>query len=99
MQSGLTQIDAVAAHRHALFCQERALSPALCHASIGSDDTMPGEVIVGGGQDEPDEARRTRIDVAVRANKTGRDGAYPADDVCPALRGQAIHIELVTQWC
>ena len=34
------------------------------------------------------------MDVAVRANKSRRDGAYSPDDVLDALGGQAIHIEL-----
>jgi hypothetical protein len=99
LDPGVTQIDAVATHWHTLCLQERALPPAHCHASIGSDHTMPGEVIVGGGQNEPDETRRTRIDVAVGADKPSWDRAHTADDVCRALGGQAIHIALVTQWC
>lgn len=41
---------------------------------------MPWEGIVGGRKDTPDEARRGGIDVAIRADEPGGDGAHPSDD-------------------
>jgi hypothetical protein len=85
MQAGAAQIHSLAAHRDPFCQQERPLPPALREASIGADDTMPWQVVVDGGKDEPDQARRHGIDVAVGAYKPRRDGAHPANDARGAL--------------
>lgn len=90
----MTQIDTVATHRYPFCNQERPLPPALREAPGGADDTMPWEVVVDGRQDEPDEARRAWIDVAVGADKPNWDGAHAADDAGGSLLGggQATHL-------
>src|ERR1700694_1398421 len=62
-QPGVTQVDAVAAHRDALSTQERELPPSSRDAPVGADDAMPGEVIVDGRENAPDQAGRAGIDV------------------------------------
>jgi hypothetical protein len=84
-QPSVAQIDAVAAHRHALRHQPRALTLALSEAAVSADDAVPREVVVDGREDKTDKARRARIDVAVGADKPGRDGPYPADDLGGSL--------------
>jgi streptomycin 6-kinase len=46
---------------------------------------MPWEVFVGGGQNVADQAGRSRVDVAVGADKSGRDRAHSGDDARSAL--------------
>jgi hypothetical protein len=79
------QIHTVAAHRDALFNQERALLPSPREASVEADYSVPWEAIVDGRENVPDEARRGRVDVAICANKPSRDRTYSADD---AIRAQ-----------
>jgi hypothetical protein len=68
-QSGLPQVHAVTTQRDSLAVQELALTPPLREAAVGSDDSVPGQVLVCGGQDLTDESRRGRVDVAVRADE------------------------------
>jgi len=41
---------------------------------------MPWEVFVSGGKNATDQARRSWVDVAVRADETGRNRAHPSHD-------------------
>jgi hypothetical protein len=79
-QPGVTQVDAVAAHRDSFFQQELTLLPSLRDAPVGADDAMPWEAIVGCGKNAPDEARRAGVDVAIGTDKPSGNGAHPADD-------------------
>jgi hypothetical protein len=44
------------------------------------DHAMPREVFMRTGKNATDESRRSLVDVAVGADETGRNRAYPADD-------------------
>ena len=79
-QPGVTQVDALASHRDALFKQELALLPSLRDAPVGAYDAMPWEAVVGGRKNSPDEARRAGVDVAIGADKPSRDHPDPGDD-------------------
>src|SRR5205823_3441404 len=78
-EASLLEVDAVAAHRHSLTQQQLALSRALRQAPVGPDDALPGQVVVGLREDEADEARGARIDVAVGAHEALRDRADALD--------------------
>jgi hypothetical protein len=78
-QAGFSEIDAVAAHRHALSKQERALWRAFRQAPVGAHDAMPRDV-VRSSEDQADEARRARIDVPVGSYEPFRDGTHAFDD-------------------
>jgi hypothetical protein len=84
-QAGVPHDDALAAHRHALLLEQRALPRALRHASVGPDDPMPRKIsIVRGGKNMPDETRRAGVDVAIGADKPGGNRTHPVDDAsCP----------------
>ncbi|MEA2534828.1 MAG: hypothetical protein QOJ93_2639, partial [Actinomycetota bacterium] len=69
----MAQIHTVAAHPDALFKQEFALQPPLREAPVSADDAMPREALVGGRKNSPDKAGRTRIDVAIGADKPSGD--------------------------
>lgn len=84
-QPSETEVDAVATDRDALCTQERELPPASRDAPIGADDAMPGEVIVDGRENPPDQAWRAGVDVAIGADKPRWDRAYPRDDAIGAI--------------
>jgi hypothetical protein len=79
----LPEIDALAAHRHVLSKQSRPLRRAPRQTTVGSDDSMPGE-IVGRGEDVSDKPRRVGIDIAVGAHISLRNRADPLDNLCPS---------------
>jgi len=91
-EASLVHVDAVAAHRHAFAHQELSLPGAFREAPVGSDDPLPGEA-VRPGEDEADETRRTRVDVAVGAHPALWDCADSLDDAVRTrlrLHGTAI---------
>jgi hypothetical protein len=79
-QSGLTKIHALAAHRNSLPVQELALTGSLREAAVGSDDSVPGEVLVGARQNLTDESRGGRVDVPVRSDEALGDLTDAGDD-------------------
>jgi hypothetical protein len=78
-QASLAEIDARAAHRHAFSEQEIALRRAFRQAPVGADDALPRDV-VRASENEADEARRARIDVAIGSYEPFRDRAHPFND-------------------
>src|SRR5205823_8640834 len=90
-EASLLEVDAVAAHRHTLTQQQLALPRALRQAAVGPDDALPRQVVVGLREDEADEARGARIDVAVGPHEALRYRADALDDPFPpGLHGLAI---------
>jgi len=81
-QACLAEVDAIAAHWHPLAKQQRPLRRASRQVAVGSDDAVPRE-IVDHGEDVPNEPRRAAIDVAIGADKSFRDRAYPLSDLRP----------------
>jgi hypothetical protein len=69
-QARLAQIHAVTPQRDSLPMQELSLTGSLREAAVGSDDSVPGEVLVRRGEHLTDESRRSWIDVAVRPDET-----------------------------
>jgi hypothetical protein len=84
----MAQVDAVAAHRDSFLEQQIALSLSHRYGPVGTDHTMPGETFMGGGKDATDQARRSRLDVAVSSDKSNGNRAYPIDDA----RGAGIEV-------
>ena len=78
-EARLVEVDAVAAHWDAFCEQQVSLWLSLGNCSIGADDAVPGKV-VGGGEDPPDEAGRTRVDITVGADIPLRDRTDTLDD-------------------
>ena len=74
-QARLVEVDSLAAHRHAFSKQQLPLLRPLGEAAVRSDDAMPRDV-VRLREDETDEARSARIDIAVRAHEPLRDRAH-----------------------
>jgi len=87
-EAGAAHIDAIAAHWDALRNQELALPSSHRETPIGAHYAMPRNVINAGRKNMPDEARRGAVDVAIRADKTDRYCAYPANDSVSACRAQ-----------
>jgi hypothetical protein len=79
-EPGLVEVDSIVLHRDAFGEQELPLWLSLRECSVGTDDAMPGEVVVG-GEDASHEARGERVDVAEGADVARRDRADPLDDV------------------
>jgi hypothetical protein len=82
-QPRLVEVDPIAAHRHSLSKQELPLQRALGQAPVGPHHAVPGNAMLL-GEDEPDEAWRTRIDVAEGAHEPFRDGVYAFGDASRA---------------
>jgi hypothetical protein len=69
------------------------LPPPLWQAPVGADDTVPWEVIVDGRQNVPHESRRRGVDVAIGADKSSGDCAYPGDDaIGPRLNAGLVRL-------
>ena len=81
-QACLAKIYAIAAHWHPLAKQQRPLWRASRQVAVGSDDAVPRE-IVDRGENVPDQPRCAAIDVAIGADKSFRDRAYPLSDLRP----------------
>jgi hypothetical protein len=79
-QPRLPEIHAVAAQRDALSVQEVALALPLREAAVRTDDSVPWDGVVRGRKHTADEARRIRVDVAVRANESLGDLAHTGED-------------------
>jgi hypothetical protein len=54
------------------------------------DDAKPRQVLVGGGEDAADQARRFGVDVAVGAHRAGRDALDAPDDLGHARAGRRL---------
>jgi hypothetical protein len=88
----LPQVDAVTAHRNALFAQEVALSLSRREGSVGMDHAVPWKTFASGGENTTDEARRFRVDVAVGADKSHGNRADPTQDrFCAWIEALALH--------
>src|SRR5437899_4576336 len=85
-QPGAPKVDAVATHGDAFRAEERALFLAHRDAAIGVDDAVPGQLVVGGGEDMADQTWCARVDVTVRAHESDRDRAHARDDARGARR-------------
>jgi hypothetical protein len=79
-QPCLSQVDAVTAHRDAFLNQELALSRSHRDAPVSADHAMPWEAFVGGRKNATDQPGRSRVDVAVGADKSDRNRAHPANN-------------------
>src|SRR5437899_6913056 len=79
-QPGAPKVDAVASHGDAFRAEERALFLAHRDAAIGVDDAVPGQVVVGGGENMADQTRCAGVDVTVRAHESDRDRTHARDD-------------------
>src|SRR5215204_6247033 len=79
-QARLTEIHPVAAQRDSFSKQQAALTASLREASVGADHAVPREVLVSLGQHPADEARRARVDVAVRTDEPFRDLSHAGED-------------------
>src|SRR5256885_8760623 len=73
-------VDAVSAHRHALLDEEIPLPPTLGDSAIRPNDAVPGQALMGGGEDATDQPRRFGIDVAVSAHRARGNPADPLND-------------------
>jgi len=80
-ESGLPHVDAVAAERHALGSEVRALAGPLGQRAVGADHAPPGQVwVVALEEHRAGEARCPRGDVAVGADEAGWDLADAGED-------------------
>ncbi len=91
------QVDAVSEHRNAFLNQELALSPSHRHAPVCANHAMPWEAFVSGGKNVTDQAGRSRVDVAIRADESNRNRAHPAHDArCARIEAVALRRHGVT---
>src|SRR5579859_1964471 len=90
----LVEVDAVAAHRDAFRAQQLSLRLPLGNSPVGTDDAMPGKVVIG-REDAPDHTRSACVDVAVGADVSLRDRADALDHALrprgPVYRIWALH--------
>ena len=79
-EAPLGDVDAVSAHRNALLDEQIALPPTLGNTAIRPNNAVPGQALMGGGEDATDQPRRFGVDVAVSAHRARGNPADPLDD-------------------
>src|SRR6266850_1812578 len=91
-QARLPQVDAVAADWNTFLEQEVSLPLPHREAAVGMDHAVPWKAFVSGGKNVTDHARRFRVDVAVRADKSNGNRADPSQDqFCARIDAGALH--------
>lgn len=88
-QSCSGEIDAITAHGYTFLTKSRELSSPLSDGAVGSHHAMPRNLAFGSRQDMPDQARRVRIDIAVRLNEAL---GYCAHEIEDARNPRAVHV-------
>jgi hypothetical protein len=81
-ESGAFHLDALAAERHSLGTEMRALAGALGEGAIGADHSPPGQVgVVTLEENRTGEAGCARGDIAVGSDEAGWDLADAGEDL------------------
>jgi hypothetical protein len=76
----MAQVDTVAAHRDPFPEEQIALTLSHRDGPVGTDYAMPWETFMGRGKNATDQARRSRLDIAISPDKSNGNRAYPTDD-------------------
>ncbi len=79
-QRACAEVDAVATHRNSLASKTLDLLTAHRDSAVGTNHSMPGNVLRHGGQNSSDETRGARVDVPVCLHETLRNCPHPRQD-------------------